>query len=366
VYTPSAADTAHGGVTIGPTALNVNTATPSLATVIKDSSGTAVTSVTNGTAVHDTATLTNGFQASGMVTYTFFTNGGCTGTGTVVSTVTVSPGSVPDSAATTPATTGSFSFQASYGGDANNNAATSVCETLTVTSVTGQPILLTFSAFDADDLVNGVGQLQVLVNGHIVVEIPAGTGTIDNATLDNRWVDFGPFNIAALINSSQVQQVIVFRDPQTADHFALVKNVTIVQGNTILLQVLRARGVFPGFSFKYTFSVPPLVLTSFTASPANPTAGQAVTFTVTFTGGTSPFKCFFGFSDDDEFSVVSVTGQSCSATHHFDNAGTFFVTVIVRGSSTSDLVFSHLTITVSANPAPAISPAMMLTTDDNE
>jgi hypothetical protein len=64
--------------------------------------------------------MSNWFQAGGTVTYTIFSNGACGGPGTVVgSPVTVANGVVPDSAATTPSPAGSYSFQASYGGDAN-------------------------------------------------------------------------------------------------------------------------------------------------------------------------------------------------------------------------------------------------------
>src|SRR3989442_619450 len=59
-------------------------------TVVKDSTNTAVTSVVLGTTVHDTATL-NGQTATagGTVTYSLFSGGTCSGTGTTVSTVNV-------------------------------------------------------------------------------------------------------------------------------------------------------------------------------------------------------------------------------------------------------------------------------------
>src|SRR5207247_7685506 len=107
------------------------------------------------------------------VTYYVFASGGCVEAGTVVSVVTVTNSVVPISRAVTFNSTGNFSFNAVYSGDANNNGAQSACEPLTVASA-GKAVLLTFSAFDADDFTNGIGQLQVFVNGHLVVDIPAG------------------------------------------------------------------------------------------------------------------------------------------------------------------------------------------------
>jgi PKD repeat protein len=206
---------------------------------------------------------------------------------------------------------------------------------------------LTFSGFDLDDFDNGVGQLQVFVNGNLVVDIPAGlnhlAGSGDYAPYDNKWVAFGPFDITSFV--VQGQNTILFKDPQTSDHFGLVKNVTIVQGSVILLHVERARGVFPAFSFSYTFSNPPLKIKDFTAS-SSPIAGQAVTFTATYTGGTGPFRCVFLFGDGGS-AVVNGTNGTCSAIHHYDDPGSFTVRVIIIGSSTSDRVTSSLSITVA-------------------
>jgi hypothetical protein len=245
--------------------------------------------------------------------------------------------------------TGSFSFQAAYSGDTNNNAAISSCEPLTVVA-TGNPVLLTFSGFNLDDFDNGVGQFQVLVNGHLVVDIPAGlhglSGTGDFTAYEHTWVTFGPFDITSFV--IQGQNTIVFSDPTAFDHFGLVKNVTIVQGSTILLHVQGARGVFPGHSVTYTFSMPPLVLTSVTVSAASPAVEQSVTFAATYKGGTAPFKCIFGFGDGERAVVAGVSG-TCSVVRDFDDSGTFNAFVIVVGASTSDRVIGHLAVTVTGN-----------------
>jgi hypothetical protein len=215
-------------------------------------------------------------------------------------------------------------------------------------STSAAPVFLTFQGFDIDDFENGLGQLQVLVNGNLVVDIPAGlnhlTGSGDYAPYELRWVNFGPFDISSFVVNGQ--NTILFKDPQTADHFGLVKNVTIIQGATVLLHVERARGVFPGFSFSYTFSIPPLMLKSFTASSSSTVVGQAVNFTATYAGGTGPFKCIFLFGDGGSAVAQGVNG-TCSAIHHYFDSGSFNVRVIIIGSSTSDRVTSNLTITVT-------------------
>src|SRR6266699_1472760 len=111
--------------------LSVNKATPSITTAINPSS-----TITVGFSVADQATVTGGFPSAGVtgsVVYAFFSNGGCTGAPTSTSTFTVGPAnSVAASASVTPSSAGSFAFNATYGGDANDNRVSSSCEPLTV------------------------------------------------------------------------------------------------------------------------------------------------------------------------------------------------------------------------------------------
>lgn len=446
-------DANNAGVTSPCEPLTVVKTSPSIMTNL------SATAITVGQSVTDSAALTGTFQASGTVSYNLFAgSGSCTGTSSAVSIVTVTNSVVPNSRSVTFNATnlGGNSFQAIYSGDSNNNGATSNCEPLTVTSISlhatqtnivcmpgsvvintpstctarvidtstsptvptgtvsfitnstgtfssttctlatgmaptmatcsvtytptvaghhlitgsysgdsthqssngnftlnarspprGKSVLLTFSGFDVDDFENGIGQLRVLVNGQLVADIPSGvnglTGSGDFRPYDDQWVIFGPFNITNFIVNGQ--NVIFFMDPQTSDHFGLIRNVTIVQGDPILLQVLRIRGIYPGFSVSYTFSNAPLAITSFTASIVSVSVDQGVTFTATLSGGTSPFACFFRFGDGGSGFVLA-SGSSCSAIHHFDSAGSFLVTVVVKGASTSDLVFAQMTITV--------------------
>jgi hypothetical protein len=245
----------------------------------------------------------------------------------------------------TPALTGKHQITGSYSGD-STHAKSSGNFTVNVRSSPGGSVLLTFNGFDVDDFENGVGQFQVLVNGQLVVDIPAGlnhlTGSGDYTSYTDRWVKFGPFDVTGLV--VQDQNTIVFMDPLSS-HFGLVRNTTIVQGGTILLQVHGAGTVHHGHSVNYTFSTASLVLTSFTASNMNTVEDQAVTFTATYTGGTAPFRCTFNFGDDESVTVASV-GGTCSVVHDYDSSGNFTATVTVRGSSTSDKVSGSIVRTV--------------------
>ena len=124
----------------GCTTLSVVKTTPGLSTyVLVDQTGFLVpaTGVPFGLSVHDNALLVAGFPVTGVtgsVSYALYPNGLCiSGTGTVVSTVVVSfANNVPPSSSVTPNATGSWSFNAMYSGDGNNNPTTSACEPFTV------------------------------------------------------------------------------------------------------------------------------------------------------------------------------------------------------------------------------------------
>jgi hypothetical protein len=114
--------------------------TPGVATTLSSSSADV------GGKVHDSSTLSwsSSLTPSGTVTYTIYTDNKCTtqattGTGNQIDaqpgSVTVNAdGSVPNSAEVTFQQPGTYYWQASYGGDANYNAAKSTCtsETLVV------------------------------------------------------------------------------------------------------------------------------------------------------------------------------------------------------------------------------------------
>ena len=112
------------------------TVTPTTATVLKDGatgqpwSGNEAT----GATATDTATVsvTDGPVPTGTLTYTFFPNGSCQGSGTP-ETVTLVAGVPPDATTTEPLGAGAYSYDAVYNGDGNDSpSAVSACAPFTV------------------------------------------------------------------------------------------------------------------------------------------------------------------------------------------------------------------------------------------
>jgi hypothetical protein len=160
---------------------------PALSTTIKDSTGTAVTSVTTGTVVHDTATLTGASTtAGGTITFTLRNDTGTTAClGTTIGTpqvVTLTPGQAnsPQSVSSsdfTPTTAGSYSYEVLYSGDASNVGPPSVCEPLSV----HLPIpTVTTTVMLADAAVSGPVPLGSVVNDTAALTggAPPQTGTV--------------------------------------------------------------------------------------------------------------------------------------------------------------------------------------------
>jgi hypothetical protein len=113
-------------------------------------------SVPTGTAVSDTATLsgTNAATATGTVTYSVYSDSGCTtlapGGGGSPETITT-PGALPPSAMVTLSASGTYFWGVSYSGDSSNQSSMSTCgtagevETVTGTTATPQPTSLSTS-----------------------------------------------------------------------------------------------------------------------------------------------------------------------------------------------------------------------------
>lgn len=101
-----------------------------------------------GNPVTDVATLYGGNNPTGSVTYYSYGNGYCTGTPGNSKTVTIANGVIPPNTYNNPSA-GIFSFQAYYGGDANNNPATSSCEQLTVLAAKTNPSISTIISASA-------------------------------------------------------------------------------------------------------------------------------------------------------------------------------------------------------------------------
>ena len=133
----------------------LNKASPSLNPALSS------TSIATGHAVTDSAYLSGGDDESGVVTYEYFQGDTCSGTATVVgSSAAVVGGIVPSSTAQIFVTAGSYSWDATYSGDMNNNGATSPCQLLAVNAA---PVSITVYLSDS--------------------VIPAGSSVIASATL---------------------------------------------------------------------------------------------------------------------------------------------------------------------------------------
>src|SRR2546430_1816575 len=239
--TSQAAHSTRTTVTCSPGSVTVNTPTSCTARVMDSSLSP---SIPTGT-VSFTTNSTGSFSPSAACTLV-------AGQGPNMATCSVSY---------TPTVPGHHLITAAYGGD-SGHLANSDNFTVNVRSSRGGPVLLTFTGFDFDDFDSGVGQLNVLVNGQLLVDIPAGlnhlTGTGDYRPYESTVVNFGPFDITSFVVDGQ--NSILFRDPTPFDHYGIVSNVTIVQDNSLLLHVLRPRGVHPTLSFSYTFSSQPLTV----------------------------------------------------------------------------------------------------------
>jgi hypothetical protein len=280
------------------------------------------------------------------VTFVSDSSGNFSSSGTcVLSATTTGAGSCSVTYTPNGIGSGTHIITGSYSGD-STHATSSGTFQVKVTQLSGQAVQLTFQGFDLGDFDNGVGQLQVLVNGHLVVDIPAGlnhlTGTGDYKPYADKWVSFGPFDITNFV--VQGKNTIVFLSPPPG-HSGLIKNI-LIKGNTVLLHVMGASSVSLHRSATFTFSNPPLTVTGFNAAPTNSRQNQVFTFTASYTGGTGPIKCIFRFGDGESITVTAHAGV-CSTTHSYHDSGTFRATVTIIGSSTSDIVSATLIVRVA-------------------
>lgn len=131
---------------------------------------------------------------TGTVTYTFFTNNACTeGTGTSAGTKTIGVmGNVPNSDTKSNLAAGNYAFMASYSGDSNYKASTSVCEPFTVSKEEGGlpgTSSITTAVFDnaTGKAVTGLEKAGVTVYDTSKVTIATGTpkGTVSYTFFTN-------------------------------------------------------------------------------------------------------------------------------------------------------------------------------------
>jgi len=163
----------------------VNKAPTTTGTALFTSAGVSIPvggTVSKGTSVYDTATITSvsGTAPTGTVTYTFYANAACSGSGTI-QTVTLSNGLAPNSATNGPLAAGLYSFQASYSGDNNYTSSTSSCESFKVglpPSVSTQLFTSTGVSFTVGgSVLNGTSVDDTAIVAGVNGTTPTGTVT---------------------------------------------------------------------------------------------------------------------------------------------------------------------------------------------
>ncbi|MBO0887751.1 Ig-like domain repeat protein, partial [Candidatus Bathyarchaeota archaeon] len=164
---------------------------PSLKTSLSSSN------IVVGNSAFDSASLNGATTtASGTVTYLLYSNGVCNSPSTIVSVVAVSNGVIPNSRPVTFNATGTYSFNATYSGDTNNNgAASQTCELLTV-----NPISTTTSVACGASITIGVPtQCTVTVSDVAPGAVPPG-GAVNFST--NSTGTFSPTSCTLTGSSS--------------------------------------------------------------------------------------------------------------------------------------------------------------------
>jgi len=169
----------------------VDKANPSISTTL------SATTISIDDSAHDSATITGGYHSSGSATYTVYSDNACTQVYADAGTVTVTNGSVPDSNSVTFPTVGTYYWQVSYSGDANNNPAKSECNTEVLLIVTFPTRTLGFwqthTSFTSYILANKLGGV-ILIGDHVAHK--AGTGPsfgLSNGTTPASSELFGAF-----------------------------------------------------------------------------------------------------------------------------------------------------------------------------
>jgi hypothetical protein len=176
-------DANYGSSTGDCETFTVGKATVTTVTTVRSGGGT-ITSVALGSSVTDQATVsgTGAGTPTGSVTFTFFANGACTGTGTAGTPVALVAG-LANSSAQGPLNAGVYSFQATYSGDSNYLGSTGGCEPLTVSGsapstpmITNIPTLAVFGGgFLPTVTTNGDGVTSVTSTTSSVCTVAAGT-----------------------------------------------------------------------------------------------------------------------------------------------------------------------------------------------
>ncbi len=266
------------GTGSGSSEVTVNKVSPSISTTL------SATSTLVGGSVHDSAALASSTpNAGGTVTYTVYTDGACSLGAQSGGTKTVTNGIVPDSNSIVFNSVGTFNWQAVYSGDANNNAATSTCQTETLVVNKVSPSISTTLSATSTPI------------GGSVHDSAALSGATSNAGGTVTYTVYNDAACSAGAQSAGIKAVtngvvtdsnsIVFNTPGTFNWQAVYSGDA---GNnaatsTCQTETLVVNKVSPSITTNLsatTTSVGGSVHDSATLTGATPTAGGSVTYTV--------------------------------------------------------------------------------------
>ena len=339
----------NNGATSACETLTVNKASPTITTSLSASS------INAGGSVHDSATMSSFYQAGGTATYSYYSGSSCTGSATVVSTVTVTNGVVPNSASQTFSTAGPYSWNAAYSGDANNNAATSACETLAVmasptisTTLSATTITAGSSVHDSATLTGATGT--------------AG-GTVQYEYFSSGTCTGSPTNVGSAVTVTN--GIVPNSASQTFNSVGSYGWEAVYSGDTY------NNGATSSCEAMTVNKASPTISTSLSANPI--TAGGSASDSATLTGATSTAGgtvTYYVYSNSacssgqTQVSQVTVTNGVVpnSASHTFGGVGTYSWNAVYSGDSNNNGATSSCeTITVN-KASPTISTTLSTTT----
>jgi hypothetical protein len=217
--------------------------TPSLSTVVRDAGGAIVDNANPavlGSQLHDTAILsgaTTGFSlnASAAVTYRLYQSNDCSTVAATSEDVIVSAaGAVPDSSASAPSGAGSYSYRATYNGNANYSPAMGACEPFKVSK--GTPLLTTVVKDAGGTTVDNANPAA------------AGSQVHDTAMLSGSTAGF------SLNGSTTVTYRFYGTNTCTTPPVATSENVTVGASGTVPNSSPTAALAAGGYSYRATYN----------------------------------------------------------------------------------------------------------------
>ena len=293
------------------------TATTVKTTVFDASTNTAWTDTEQEAAsAYDTAVIVRPSAIplpTGTVTYTFFTNNSCTGTGVSAGVKNLTGLAVPVSDTQSSLAAGAYSFQAKYSGDRLYAGSTSSCEPFSVLAKPAPVIPTITTACGGSVTIAGLPE-----GWHVVVEpgdhffgngtFPLGLGSYNWQLRDAQQNDqngegqSGSFSIVAcpVYDPSTHTTTVVFDNATKA---ALPASLTIAPGGSVYdtSSVTHVGGGTPTGTISYRFWTNGTCSGAYTAAGTNLALGSKSSVEGPLGAGKYSFKAYFTSSNQDLF-----------------------------------------------------------------